>query len=320
MYDVIIVGAGPIGLATAIAAQKHGLNYVVVEKGVLANAIYHYPVNMTFFSSARDLEIGNVPFTISSFRPTRTEALSYYRRVAEFFDLSIVFHAEVTSLEKRSDHWSVALHNLDPVAGKNVVVATGYFDNPNTLGVPGEELAKVRHYYQEAHFYYRKKVIIAGGSNSAVEAALEIYRSGGVVTLVHRGPKIGDRVKAWVVPDIENRLKNGEINGYFNSQIVRIEQDGVILRTGEGQELELENDEVLVMIGYHPDTDLLTRAGVQVDPVSRVPAFDSNSLESNRPGLYLAGSLIVGNEGNKIFISNGRHHGEQIITSIVNKK
>jgi thioredoxin reductase (NADPH) len=320
MYDVIVVGAGPIGLATAIAAQKHGLNYVVLEKGVLASAIFHYPVNMTFFSSARDLEIGNLPFTISSLRPTRSEALGYYRRVAEFYDLSILFNAQVTALEKKSDHWAVGMQNLDPLACRNVVLATGYFDNPNSLGVPGEELAKVRHYYHEAHYYYRKKVLVTGGSNSAVEAALEIYRSGGQVTLVHRGCKIGDRVKAWVVPDIENRLKNGEISAYFDSHIVRIEQDSVTIRIKDGQEIELDNDEVLVMIGYHPDTSLMTQAGVLVDPAARVPAFDPNTLESNMPGLYLAGSLIVGNEGNKIFISNGRHHGEQIISSIVHNK
>jgi len=320
MYDVIIVGAGPIGLATAIAAQKHGLNYVVLEKGVLANAIYSYPTNMTFFSSARDLEIGHVPFTISALRPSRTEALAYYRRVAEHYDLSIVLGARVTALDKKTDHWVVSLSNLAPMAGRKVVLATGYFDNVNTLGIPGEDLANVRHYYHEAHYYFRKKVVVVGGSNSAVEARLEIFRSGGQVTLVHRGERIGDRVKAWVVPDIENRLKCGEINACFESQLVRIEPDRVTIRIRQDQELELDNDEVLVMIGYHPDTSLMEQAGVLVDRVSGVPAFDPQTLESNVAGLYLAGSLIVGNESNKIFIANGRQHGEQIISAIINNR
>ena len=316
MYDVVIIGAGPVGLSSAIAASKRKLNYIVLEKGVLCNSIYFYPVNMTFLSSTNEIEIGDVPFTSPSFKSTRRETLVYYRRVADHFNLNIRFGAQVTDIKKDEEIFFVALKEGATLKSKSVVVATGDFDNPNMLGIPGEDLPKVTHYYREGHAYYNLNVVVVGASNSGVETALDILRSGGRVTLVHRGEWLDDHVKDWVVPDIENRIGFGEIEAFFNSHLTRIDNHTVTIVDKEGMETVINNDAVVIHTGYHPDFLFLKKAGVKTDGENSVPAHNKETLETNVKNLYIAGCLTVGNESNRIFIRNGRLHGEKIMTAI----
>lgn len=316
MYDVIIIGAGPIGLSCAIAAQKRELNYLVLEKGVLVNSIFGYPTSMNFFSTAPEIEIGGIPFTSTSIKPTRLEALQYYRRVAEFYDLNIQFNTKVDRIKKVNGHFELDCGS-EKMKARKVVLATGYFDNPNMLNIPGEDLPKVSHFYREAHLYYKKKVVIVGGRNSAIEAALEIYRSGGEVTMVHRKPGFDEKVKYWIKPDIENRIKEGAITAYFNSRLTEITESHVKV-DNDGRQISVENDFVLLLTGFTPNTSMMQQAGVLIDEETLVPQHNPETFETNVSGLYIAGTISAGREANKIFIENGRLHGEPIMESVRN--
>ncbi|MES2448626.1 MAG: YpdA family putative bacillithiol disulfide reductase [Bacteroidota bacterium] len=314
-YDVLIIGAGPIGLACAIEAQNVGLSYLIVEKGPLVNSLYHYPVFMTFFSTSQKLEIGGVPFVSISNKPNRNEALEYYRRVAEKFQLNINLFEEVRQVTQ------LAANNFEietaktTYQAKNVIIATGFYDVPVKMNIPGEELPKVRHYYQDPHLYAFSKVVVIGANNSAIDVALETYRKGADVTLVIRGSEIGSYVKYWVRPDIENRIKEGEIKAYFNSKVISIAEDTVQIKTPEG-ELAIENDFVLAMTGYQPNFALLKKLGVELDE-NHSPKHNTETMQTNKKGLYLAGVVCGGMDTHKWFIENSRVHAEQIVKHIV---
>ena len=320
--DLIIVGAGPSGLATAIAAGQAGLDYVVLEKGVLVNSIYQFPVHMSFFTTPELLEIGGVPLVTPYEKPTRIEALRYYRRVAEKFDLRIEFSRQVTRLER--DPATGVLTVTSTSSGgsttdhaRAVVFAIGYYDHPNRLGVPGEDLPHVAHYYRDAHSCYRQRVVIVGGKNSAAEAALELFRAGARVTLVHRRSTLGASIKYWVKPDIDNRIAEGSIPARFDTRVVEITPEAVVVQhVGQGSSPESESipaDRVFLLTGYHADFTLLETCGISVDPDSRVPAYDPATLESNVPNVFLAGGVLAGKDTAPIFIENGRFHGERLV-------
>ena len=315
MVDILIVGAGPAGLATAIAARQAGLSHVLIEKGALVNSILNFPRNMVFFTTPDLLEIGGLPFTTPFEKPTRVEALRYYRRVTEAFDLQVQLHEKVTSIDRGTD-FETATSRPDGVRKSHhsrfVVVATGYYDNPNMLRVPGEDLPHVSHYYTEAHPYYRQRVVVVGGKNSAAEAALDLWRSGARVTLVHRGSRLGDAIKYWVKPDIENRIKEGSIEARFGARVVEIRNSSVVVES-DGASDEIPADAVFLLTGFRPDVELLRRAGVRVDETTLAPVHDPETLESNVPGLYLAGAVVSGRETNRVFIENGRFHGNLIL-------
>ncbi len=326
-HDLIIVGAGPAGLAAAIAAAKGGLSYTVLEKGVLVNSIFHFPRNMTFFTTPELLEIGGIPFTTPYEKPTRWEGLRYYRRVADAYEIPIAFGEKVLTIGpvKEADASSrfEVVTRADDVTRRirragSVIIATGYYDHPNRLGVPGEDLPHVRHYYTEPHEYYRKKVVVVGGKNSAAIAALELCRGGATVTLIHRGARLSDSIKYWILPDVENRIREGSIRALFSTVVVRIEQTLVTSSRNRCVE-KIPADAVLLLTGYHPDTDLMSRAGVHIDPVTMAPRHDQETMETNVPGLYVAGSVVSGKDTNRIFIENGRFHGEMIIRHILSR-
>jgi thioredoxin reductase (NADPH) len=321
-FDVLVIGAGPTGMACAIEAQRAGLRSVLVDKGCLCNSLFHYPSHMTFFTTPELLEIGDIPFPSVNQKPTRNEALEYYRKVAEHYRLDIRQYQNVDSITGSDGDFHV--HVTDRFGRKLVhharklVVATGYYDLPNYLGIPGEELPKVHHYYNDPHPYYDLDVLVIGGKNSAAIAALDLWRHGARVTLVHRGPAMHRHVKYWILPDIENRIKNGEITAYFQTDVESIHEDTVTLHTPEGS-LTLKNDYVFAMTGYHPDFDFLTALGVSLEGEDRCPACDPQSLESNVAGIYLAGVIIAGERTNEIFIENGRFHGRQIASDLKEK-
>jgi thioredoxin reductase (NADPH) len=316
-YTLIIIGGGPIGLACALEAQKHQLNYLVLEKGALVNSLYHYPVNMTFFSTSERLEIGGVPFISNNPKPKRAEALEYYRRVTQDKRLHIRLFEEVLSVKKTSVfnmHTSKADYTAD-----NIIVATGFYDIPYLLHVPGEELPKVRHYYDDPHYYAFQKVAVVGAQNSAVDAALETWRKGAEVTMIIRGPEVGKRVKYWVRPDIDNRIAEGSIKAYFNSVVSEIRQKEIVVQTPEGQ-VTLENDWVLSLTGYQPNLSFLHQLGVHLsEDAVRIPAYDEESHESNVPGLYLAGVICGGMNTHRLFIENSREHADKIMGDILAK-
>lgn len=317
--DLIIVGAGPIGLACGIEAKKAKLNYLILEKGVLVNSLFNYPVNMTFFSTSERLEIGNVPFVSNNKRPTRNEALEYYRRIVTSFELNVHLFEEVLSINKSRGLFTLKSER-DTYKTKNIVIATGFYDIPYLLGVEGEDLEKVKHYYDDPHFYAFQKVIVVGASNSAIDAALETWRKGAEVTLVVRGDRIGDRVKYWVKPDMENRIKEGSIRAYFNSTIKKILPHSVIIQTPEGEKT-IPNDWVLAMTGYQPNIDFLKKLGVRIsrDEVCK-PAYDEKNYESNVKGIYLAGVICAGMNTHKLFIENSRAHAQKIVRDIKKKE
>jgi thioredoxin reductase (NADPH) len=323
----LIVGAGPAGLAAAIAAQRAGLDYEVLEKGVLVNSIFHFPRAMTFFTTPELLEIGGLPFVTPYEKPTQWEALRYYRRVADTFGLKLALGCAVRGLHREGDGFALEIEAQDeggaPARGvrraRHVVVASGYYDHPNRLGVPGEERPHVSHYYDEPHAYYRKDVVVVGGRNSAAIAALEIHRAGGRVTLVHRGPSLSESIKYWIRPDVENRIKDGAIAARFRTRVLEIGARHVLLE-GPGGRQVLPADAVFLMTGYRPDTTLLERAGVQVDPATAKPVHDPTSLETNVRGLFVAGSVAAGNETSRIFIETGRFHGEAIVKAILARR
>lgn len=311
-YDLIIIGAGPIGLACGIEAKKAGLDYVIIEKGCLVNSLFHYPLNMTFFSTSERLEIGGVPFISHQPKPNRFEALEYYRRVASSWELNIRLYEEVRSIT-HDDAGHVVATVKGVYRSRAVVLSLGFYDLPYLLNVPGEDLPKVRHYYDEPHPYYRQKVVVVGAANSAVDVALETFRKGAEVTMVVREPDILDTVKYWVKPDIENRIKEGAIRSYFNSEVLRITPGTVEIRTPEGEKT-LENDFVLAMTGYQPPFEFMERSGIRFhnDPF-HTPVYDEKTMETNVPGLYLAGVVCGGLKTNKWFIENSRVHAAMII-------
>lgn len=315
MYDVIIIGAGPIGLACGIEAKKAGLEYLIIEKGCLVNSLYNYPLNMMFFSTSERLEIGNVPFISHQPKPNRFEALEYYRRVCSSWELDVRLYERVESVEKKAD-----IFEVETIKGKYrsraVVLALGFYDLPFLLNVPGEDLPKVRHYYDEPHPYYLQRVVVVGAANSAVDVALETYRKGAEVTMVIRESGIRDTVKYWVRPDIENRIKEGSIKAYFNSQVLRITPETVVIRTPEG-EVTIENDFVMAMTGYQPPFEFMERCGVQFqNDEFHTPVYDEATMETNVPGLYLAGVVCGGLKTNKWFIENSRVHAEVIMNNL----
>ena len=318
-FDVIIIGGGPIGMACGIEAKKAGLSYVILEKGCLVNSLYHYPLNMTFFSTSERLEIGGVPFISHGPKPNRFEALEYYRRVCMSWELNVKLYEKVLSSWSRD-----GLHHVTTSKGKYatrvVILALGFYDLPFLLNVPGEELSKVLHYYDEPHPYFAQKVVVVGASNSAVDVALETWRKGAEVTMVVKGHTIGDNVKYWVRPDIENRIKEGSIKCFFNSQVLRITPNTVEIHTPNG-ELSLENDFVLAMTGYQPPFDFMESLGIKFhNDEYHTPVYDESTMETNVPNLYLAGVVCGGLKTNKWFIENSRVHAEMIVRELVKRR
>lgn len=316
-YDILIIGAGPIGLACGIEAQKAGKSYVIIEKGPLVNSLYHYPVFMTFFSTSQKLEIGDVPFVSISNKPNRNEALEYYRRVTEKFQLNIQLFETVNRNKKLdSGMFSVSTTKAEYLA-KNVIIATGFYDVPVLMNIPGEDLPKVKHYYQDPHLYAFSKVVVVGANNSAIDVALETFRKGAEVTLVIRGNEIGSYVKYWVRPDIENRIKEGEIKVHYQSELTSISEKTATIQTPKG-EIIIANDFVLAMTGYKPNFGLLRQLGVVMDEAN-YPEHNPETMETNLPGLYLAGVVCGGVDTHKWFIENSRVHAEQILKHILSK-
>jgi len=324
--DVVIVGAGPSGLATALALQQLGLDYVVLEKGTLVESIRRFPINMVFFTTPELMEIGGMPFTTPYDKPTRAEALQYYRKIADAFQLQISLHEEVLTIE-REDEAGEQIFLLETrsnlgvrrVRSARVVVLTmGYYDHPNMLGVPGEDLPHVKHFFDEPHPYYRQRVVIVGGKNSACEAALELYRNGAHVTLVHRGAALGDSVKYWVRPDIENRIRERAVKARFNARVVEIRPTEVVLDE-LGTRSALPADAVLLLTGYHADNEFLRRAGVEVNAETVEPCYNPQTFETNVPNLFIGGGQLAGKRTGTVFIENGRFHGERIAKVIASR-
>ena len=325
--DVIVVGAGPAGLASAIAAHQAGLDCEVIERGALVNSILRFPTNMVFFTTPERLEIGGLPFVTPYAKPTRDEALRYYRRAADTYNLDVQFDLEVQTIQLEVGRDAVpqlAVETRHAHAGpsrrlaRTAVVAIGAYERPNMLGVLGEDLPHVAHYYVEAHPYYHKRVVIVGGKNSAAETALELHRAGAHVTLVHRHAELGSGIKYWVRPDIENRIKEGSVTAHFNTRVVEIRPTEVAVEDADGPRV-LPADAVFLLTGYHPDTAMLERFGIEVHPETMVPAHDPDTYESNVPNLFLAGQVISGIHSGLIFIENGRFHGEMVIKEIARR-
>jgi len=321
-FDALVVGAGPTGLACGIELQQRGVKALLVEKGCVVNSLYHYPTNMTFFTTPELLEIGNLPMTSLNEKPNRTEALKYYRRVADHYHLDIRQYERVHRIGGEDRAFQVfttdRLGCQHVYQARKIVLATGYYDVPNRLNVPGEDLPKVLHYYKEPHPYYNHDVAVIGAKNSAAIAALELWWTGARVTLIHRGGKISDSVKYWIKPNIENRIKNGEIRSYFHSRVVEIQADCLRIDTPEG-EIALKNDFVFALIGYQPDLQFLNSTGITLEAETLRPRTNPGTLESERSGIYLAGVIVAGMHTNEIFIENGRFHGQLIAQSIASK-
>ncbi len=318
-YDLVIIGGGPIGLACGLEAKKKDLKYLILEKGPIVNSLFNYPVNMQFFSSSEKLEIDNVPFISKEAKPKRSEALEYYRRIATSNELSIHLFEKVEKIKKKDAIFSIKTDKSSYLA-HNVILATGFYDLPNTLNVPGEKLPKVSHYYKDPHYYAGQKLAIIGASNSAIDAALECWRKGSEVTLIIRGNEVGQRVKYWVRPDIINRIEEGSIKAYYSSVVKEITQKEIIIETPEGI-LKLENDFVLSLTGYKPDFGFLQKLGVELSNDEKIlPQYNPDTMETNIDGLYLAGVICGGMETHKWFIENSRVHAPMIVNAILEKK
>jgi len=322
-YDLIVVGAGPAGLAAAISARQHGLRYLVVEKGALVNSLLHYPSDMVFFTTPELLEIGSIPFVSPYEKPTRQEALRYYRRTADTYELDIALHEPVTGLRRGED--GLFEITSKPERGeavtrqaRTVVLATGAYDVPNRLDVPGEDLPHVSHYYREPYGFYRRHVVIVGGKNSAAEAALELYRNGANVTLVHRGAALAESIKYWVKPDIENRIAEGSVQARFRTRVVEITLTEVLVEGPDGPD-RLPADAALLLTGYRADTRLLDMAGAEVDPEQRAPVYDGATYETTVPNLFVVGACVAGKQSGRIFIENGRFHGKVAVDEIAKR-
>jgi bacillithiol disulfide reductase len=322
-YDVICIGAGPTGLATAIEAKRAGMRALVIDKGCLCNSIFNYPVNMVFFTTPELLEIGDLPLVSPNEKPTRVEALKYYRKAAEHYELDLRLSELVVRVEGSDGDFTVLSRAENETAhkyqGSKIVVATGYYDLPNKLNVPGEDLPHVSHYYTEPHAFWRENVVVIGGKNSAAEAALDLYRNGAKVTLVHRDAHLGQTIKYWVKPDIENRIKAGQIRALFEMQVKEITSAEVIASNSAGEQ-RLPAKQVFALTGYHPDFSFIQSLGVHLDPVTCKPSLNLNTLESNVPGIHLAGVVIGGRHTGEIFIENGRFHGKQIIQALTSQR
>jgi thioredoxin reductase (NADPH) len=315
-YDLIIIGAGPIGLSCGLEAKKANLKYVIIEKGCLVNSLYNYPLNMTFFSTSEKIEIGGVPFVTNNVKPTRPEALEYYRRIAVSAHLNIQLQERVEDIVSIADQYQVST-SREKYLTQSIVIATGFYDIPVLIHVPGEDLPKLTHYYKEPHFYAMQKVAVVGASNSAVDAALETYRKGAEVTMVIRDEAIGERVKYWVKPDIENRIKEGSIKAYFNSSVAHIREKEIDVQTPEGL-ITLPNDYVIALTGYQPNFDLLKKAGIQLSNDETLqPTYDPETMETNRKNIYLAGVVCGGLNTHLWFIENSRDHASKIINAIL---
>jgi thioredoxin reductase (NADPH) len=318
-YDLICIGAGPTGLACAIEAVRAGMKPLVIDKGCLCNSIYHYPVNMYFFTTPELLEIGDLPLVCAAEKPTRVEALKYYRKAAEHFGLELRLFETVLRLDGHDGDFTVTTKTEKRIEQRykatKVVIATGYYDLPNKLDVPGEDLPHVSHYYTEPHEFWNQDVVVVGGKNSAAEAALDLHRNGARVTLVHRKAELGPTIKYWVRPDIENRIKAEQVTALFNTHVKKITPDEVIVENGAGEK-RLQAKQVFALTGYHPDFAFIESLGVKLDPQTKKPAQNPETLESNVPGLYLAGVVIGGRHTGEIFIENGRFHGKQIVNAL----
>ena len=328
IFDVVIVGAGPAGLAAAIAATKHGLDHLVIEKGALVNSLLHYPTEMVFFTTPELMEIGGLPFTSPNDKPSRLEALRYYRRVTDTFNLRIAFDETVLAIAPDGDFDGRPSFVIDShsargvrrsVHARHVIIATGAYDFPNICGIPGEDLPHVSHYYTQPHPFYRKRVVIVGGRNSAAEAALDLYRAGASVTIVHRREALGESIKYWVKPDIENRIKEGAIAARFNATVREIRPTEVVVEAN-GLPDSIPADAVFLLTGYGADTTLLRNAGVSIDPQTQGPIYDPDTFETNVKGVYVVGAMVAGVHSGKVFIENGRFHGAQSIEAIVRGK
>jgi thioredoxin reductase (NADPH) len=321
-FDVAVVGAGPTGLACGIELKRRGVSAVLIEKGCIVNSIYNYPTNMVFFTTPELLEIGGLPMTSLNEKPVRTEALKYYRRVAEYYQLDIRQYQTVIDIQGHDGAFTVHSRDRNLCSHRyqvrKVILATGYYDVPNLLHVPGEDLPKVIHYYKESHPYYNQDVAVIGGKNSAAIAALELHWSGARVTLIYRGPEIHPAVKYWIKPNLENRIKSGEIRALFNSHVTAIRPDTIDVQTPEGL-ISLKNDFVFAMTGYRPDLEFLASLGITLQPDTQRPVTNPDTLESERPGIYLAGVIVAGMHTNEIFIENGRFHGQKIAEDIAHK-
>lgn len=323
-YDVICIGAGPTGLACAIEAKRAGMRSMVVDKGCLCNSLYHYPMNMKFFTTVERMEIGDLPMTTSGDKPTRPEALKYYRRAAEHYEIETRLYEKVLRIEHGEKRERFRVHTESAAGDRyehtasKVVIATGYYDLPNYLGVPGEDLPHVSHYFTDPHPYWNQDVVVIGGRNSAAEAALDLFRAGARVTLVHRGTEMGKTLKYWVKPDIENRIRAGEIRAMFETRITSIEPHRVLVQNSHREET-LPAAQVFAMTGYHPDFSFLEAQGIRLDPVTRRPECNPDTLETNIPGMYVAGVVVGGKHTSDIFIENGRFHGRQIVAAMAGK-
>lgn len=322
LHDVIVIGGGPTGLACAIEAQRAGLSYLVIEKGCLVNSLYNYPTSMIFFTTPELLEIGDLPFVCEREKPNRIEALKYYRRVADTYHLHVNQYEKVVNVTGSDGNFQVetelqATGETRFYHARKLIISIGYYDQPNFMGISGEELPKVSHYYKDAHPYYQRNVVVIGAGNSAALAALDLYRHGAHVTLVHRGEGLKPTIKYWIMPDIENRITSGEVKAYFNTIVTEIGETMVHLRDlVTGAETMLPNDFVFALTGYHVDNDFLHSLGVAIDPETWKPQLDPETLESNVAGVYLAGVTIAGKDTGKVFIENGRFHGGQIIQAL----
>lgn len=314
-FDVIIIGGGPIGIACGLEAKKRGLSYLIIEKGTIVNSLYYYPEGMTFFSSSDRLEIDDIPFISSNAKPYKSEALEYYRRIVTSKNLNIHLFETVLDVDKVSENYQIKT-SKNLYSAKNIVIATGFYDLANLLNIPGEDLPKVSHYYKNPHFYAKQKVAVVGASNSSVDAALEIYRKGGEVTMIIRGKEIGQRVKYWVRPDIINRIEEGSIQVYYEAEIEIILENEVLINQ-YGKQITLQNDYVLALTGYLPDFDFLRKMGIQLSTDDHMkPYYNCNTMETNRKGIFLAGVICGGMETHKWFIENSRIHARLIVDAI----
>lgn len=325
VFDVIVIGGGPTGLACAIEAQRAGFSHLVIEKGCVVNSLFHYPTQLVFFTTPELLEIGDLPFVCEREKPNRQEALKYYRRVVDTYKLNVkqyerVFDISGSDGDFRVETELVMTGERRSFRAKKIVIAIGYFDRPNLIGIPGEDLPKVSHYYKDAHPFYDRDVAIIGAANSAALSALDLYRHGARVTIIHRQATLRPTIKYWILPDIENRIKNGEIKAHFQTIVTEIKPTSIRIRHLEtGEESELPNDFVFALTGYHTDNDFLRSVGIEIDPETMKPKHNPETMESNVKGIYLAGVVIAGKETGKIFIENGRFHGGQIAAALQRK-
>lgn len=317
MLDLLIIGGGPVGIATALEAKKNNLNYVVIEKGPLVNSIFHFPTYMRFFSTSEKLEIDGIPFTSTNPKPTRSEGLEYYRKVAFSNKLKINLFEEVTEVVKKSDNHYKITTSKARYSAKNIAIATGFYGIPNLLGVPGEDLPHVTHYYDDPHYYYGQKTLVIGASNSAADAALEIFRKGGDVTMIVRGEDIGERVKYWVRPDIKNRIAEGSIQAYFNANVTEFREKETDIRLKDGETITLENDFVVALTGYRPNYSFLEKVGIAISPDERrLPNYNPDTMETNQKGIYLAGVICAGEHTHNLLIENSLIHAKRIVRNI----